>query len=60
MIELNWNYTLIIGIGIIGNSNYNGTSLGELIQELKLQGKIIIQLLQICIYWGKYYNGSLG
>ena len=36
MIKLNGNYTLIIGIGIIGGSNYTGTSLGELIQEVKL------------------------
>ena len=37
MIELNINYTILIGIGMIGNSNYIGTSLSGLIQEGKLK-----------------------
>ena len=35
MIELSGNFTLIIGVGMIGNSNYVGTSLSRLIQEVK-------------------------
>ena len=45
MMKLNRNYTLLIGIGIIGNSNYIGTSLSGLIQEVKPKKKPI-QFLQ--------------
>ena len=46
MIKLNVNYTLLIGIVIIGDSNYIGTSLSGLIQEVKLKEKNPIQILQ--------------
>ena len=40
------NYMKLISGGKIGNSNYSGTSLNGLIQEVKLKGKIPIQFLQ--------------
>ena len=36
MMKINGNYTLLIGIGMIGNSNYIQKSLSGLIQEVKL------------------------
>ena len=39
MIKLDVNYTLIIGIVMIVNSNYIGTSLSGLIREVKSKGK---------------------
>ena len=36
---------IIVGV-IIGNSNYSGTSLNGLIQEVKSKGKNPIQFLQ--------------
>ena len=44
--EIKKNYTLLIGIGMIGNSNYTETSLSGLIQEVKSKEKKPIQLLQ--------------
>ena len=40
MIKLNGNYTLLIAIVMIGNSNYIGTSLSGLIQEVKSNEKL--------------------
>ena len=37
---MNKNYTLLIGIGIIGNSNYIRTSLSGLLQEVQFKKKI--------------------
>ena len=37
----------IISGGMIGNSNYIGTSFNGLIQELKLKGKNLIQFIQL-------------
>ena len=39
-------YIKVLGIGIIENSNYIGTSLNGSIQEVKSKGKIFIQFLQ--------------
>ena len=39
MIKINRRYTLIMGIGMIGNPNYTGTSLSGLIKELKPKEK---------------------
>ena len=40
------NYMKLIGIGIIGDSNYIGTSLNGSIQEVESKGKKPIQFLQ--------------
>ena len=34
-----WKYMKLIGIGMIGNSNYVGTSMNGSIQEVKSKGK---------------------
>ena len=46
MIKLKRNYTLLIGIRMIGNSNYIVTSLSGLIQEVKSKEKYLIHFLQ--------------
>ena len=48
MIKLKRNYTLLIGIGMIGDSNYIGIILSGLIQEVK-QKKKPIQFFQFFI-----------
>ena len=50
MIELNVNYTLLIGIGMIGNSNYIGTSLSELIQEVQSKEKHLLSFFKKILY----------
>ena len=44
--EIKKNYMKLISGGMIKNSNYIGTSLNGLIQEVKLKGKNPIQFLQ--------------
>ena len=44
--EIFLNYMKLISNVMIGNSNYIGTILNGLIQEVKLKGKIYIQFLQ--------------
>ena len=46
MIKLNVKYTLLIVIGMVVDSNYIGTILSGLIQEVKSKEKNPIQLLQ--------------
>ena len=48
--KIKWKYTLLIGIGIIGYSNYIKTSLSGLIQEVKLREKIYSTSSNIYIY----------
>ena len=46
MIKLNVKYTLLIVIGMVVDSNYIGTILSGLIQEVKSKEKNPIQILQ--------------
>ena len=45
--EIKKNYMKLIGIGMIVNSNYIGTSLNASIQELKSKGENPFQFIQI-------------
>ena len=49
MKKLKRNYTLLIGIGMVGNSNYIGTILSGLIQEVKSKEK------PYSVYSKRYY-----
>ena len=50
----------LIGIGMIGNSNYIGTSLNESIQEVKSKGKNLIQFLQFIYIYIKVIKRLIG
>ena len=50
MIKSKINYTLIIVIGIIVNSDYIGTSLSGLIQDVKSKGKNLLSFLKEVLY----------
>ena len=50
MIKLNINITLLIVIGMIVNSNYIGTSLGGLIQEVESKEKPLFKFFKEIIY----------
>ena len=50
MIKFNGNYALLILIVMIGDSNYIGTSLSGLIQEVKIKRKKPIQIIQKYLY----------
>ena len=43
-------YMKLIGMGIIGNSNYIGTSLSGSIQEVKSKGKTLFIFLDFFLY----------